>query len=169
MVDSKTERNPANLESFPTMATTRTGRPVGHAASATQAATRLSSAERAEAEALLARPEMLQRLRRDRSVLVKMPLDPTPETAPARLARLAVRQAGHLGEPPLDIEVPHPRFAQAVEAATAAPDKQQALIAATAVLEGPEAARAFQGHPPPPGEAMAHPRQTRRPTKRPSR
>lgn len=139
------------------MATTRTGPPVGRATSAADAPTRPSSAERAEAEALLARPEMLQRLRRDRSELVRMPLDPTPETAAARLARLAVRQAGHLGEPLLGIEVPHPRFAQAVEAATAASDEQQALIAATAVLEGPEAARVFQDHPPPPREAMPTP------------
>ena len=139
------------------MATTHTGQPMGYATSTTRPATRPTSAERTEAEALLTRPEMLQRLRRDRSELVEMPLDPTPETATGRLARLAVRQAGHQGEPALGIEVPHPRFAQAVEAATAAPDKQRALEAATAILKGPEAAKAFQDHPPPPGEAMANP------------
>ena len=133
------------------------GQPMGYATSTTRAATRPTPAERTEAEALLTRPEMLQRLRRDRSELVEMPLDPTPETATGRLARLAVRQAGHQGEPALGIEVPHPRFAQAVEAATAAPDKQRALEAATAILKGPEAAKAFQDHPPPPGEAMANP------------
>ena len=72
-----------------------------------------------------------------------MPIDPTPETAAARLARLALRQAGYWGDAPLDLDVPHPRFNEAVEAAAAAGDRDRALEAATSILQGPEAAAAF--------------------------
>ena len=57
-------------------------------------------AERAEVGALLNSPAMRRRLRRDRSQLVRMPIDPTPEAAAARLARLALRQAGYWATPP---------------------------------------------------------------------
>ena len=71
-----------------------------------------------------------------------MSIDPTPETAAARLARLALRQASYWDDTPLDLNVPHPRFNEAVEAAAAA-DKDTALEAATSILQGPEAAAAF--------------------------
>ena len=93
--------------------------------------------------ALLVRPEMIERLQRDPSEHIEAPSDPTPETAAVRLACLALRQAGLSGDPVLPVEVNHPRFAEAVEAAAAAPDRQRALKAATAILQGPEAAAAF--------------------------
>ncbi len=93
--------------------------------------------------ALLIRPEMVERLQRDSSEHIEAPADPTPETAAVRLACLALRQAGLFGDPRVPVNVNHPRFAEAVEAAAAAPDKQQALKAATAILQGPEAAAAF--------------------------
>ena len=86
---------------------------------------------------------MRSRLRRDRSQLVTMPIDPTPDTAAERLARLALRQAGYSGDKPPKLDVPHPRFAEAVAAAAATGDKDEALAAATAILEGPEALEAF--------------------------
>ena len=94
--------------------------------------------------ALLTRPEMIERLQRDSSEHIEAPADPTPETAAIRLACLALRQAG---APRLPVNVNHPRFAEAVEAAAAAPDRQQALEAATAILQGPEAAAAFELDP----------------------
>ena len=93
--------------------------------------------------ALLTRPEMIERLQRDSSQHIAAPAEPTPETAAIRLACLALRQAGLWGDLRLPVSVNHPRFAEAVEAAAAAPDKQQALKAATAILQGPEAAAAF--------------------------
>ena len=93
--------------------------------------------------ALLIRPEMIERLQRDSSEHIEAPADPTPETAAIRLACLALRQAGLWGDPRLPVNVNHPRFAEAVEAAAAAPDRQQALEAATAILQGPEAAAAL--------------------------
>ena len=77
-----------------------------------------------------------------------MPADPTPDTAAERLARLALGQAGYLGDKPPKLDVPHPRSDEAVEAAAAAGDKQRALEAATAILEGPEALEAFGSTPP---------------------
>ena len=41
------------------------------------------------------------------------------------------------------MNVPHSRFAEAVKAAAATPDEEQALVAATAILEGPEALAVF--------------------------
>ena len=93
--------------------------------------------------ALLTRPEMVERLQRDSSEHIEAPADPTPETAAVRLACLALRQAGLWGDPRLPVNVNHPRFAEAVEAAASAPDRQHALEAATAILDGPEAAAAF--------------------------
>ena len=92
---------------------------------------------------LLTRPEMIERFQRDSSAHIEAPADPTPETAAVRLACLALRQAGRWGDPRLPVNVNHPRFTEAVEAAAAAPDKQHALEAATAILQGPEAAAAF--------------------------
>ena len=97
----------------------------------------------ADHDALLIRPEMIERLQRDSSEHIEAPADPTPETAAVRLACLALRQAGLWGDPHRPVNVNHPRFAEAVEAAAAAPDRQQALDAATAILQGPEAAAAF--------------------------
>ena len=131
------------------MATTRTGPSMGRGAPHTPAGADVTAgrpptpAERTEAEALLTSPVMRRRLRRDRSQLVRRPIDPTPETAAASLARLALRQAGYWGDGPLDLDVAHPRFGDAIEAAAAATDKDSALEAATAILEGPDAAEAF--------------------------
>ena len=91
---------------------------------------------------LLNRPAMLERLRRDPSDSVPG-ADPTPETAAVRLACLAVLQAGRWGEPYGPVKIDHPRFEEAVAAAAAADDDKQAVEAATAILEGPEALEAF--------------------------
>ena len=79
----------------------------------------------------------------DSGVRLQIPAEPTPETAAVRLACLALRQAGRWGPPAPDVDVAHPRFTEAVEAAAAHDDEQQALDAATAILEGPEALEAF--------------------------
>ena len=92
---------------------------------------------------LLERPDVVEQLERDPSQLVEAPIHPTARTAAYRLARLALRQAGYWGDAPLDIDVAHPRFGEAVEAAAAAGDRDRALEAATAILQGPEAAAAF--------------------------
>ncbi len=89
--------------------------------------------------ALLARPDMMELLERDSSECVEMSIEPTAENAAMRLAHVALRQAGYWGPPDFDVDVAHPRFRQAVEAAAAAPDKQQAIEAARSILEGPEA------------------------------
>ena len=142
------ERNPATWSRSPTMSTTRTGPSVGRSAPDAPASSDMTAArpptpaERADVEALLTSPAMRRRLRRDHSQLVRMSIDPTPETAAARLARLALRQASYWDDTPLDLNVPHPRFNEAVEAAAAA-DKDTALEAATSILQGPEAAAAF--------------------------
>ena len=91
---------------------------------------------------LLNRPEMLERLRRDPADSIAG-VDPTHDTAAVRLACLAVLQAGRWGEPYGPVKIDHPRFEEAVEAAAAADDDKQAVKAATAILEGPEAAAAF--------------------------
>ena len=93
--------------------------------------------------ALLTRPTMIERLQRDTSEHIDAPAEPNAETAAMRLACLALRQAGVGGDQHMPVKVDHPRFAEAVEAAAAAPDRQQALEAATAILQGPEAAKAF--------------------------
>ena len=92
---------------------------------------------------LLERPDVVEQLERDPSQLVEAPIHPTAHTAAYRLARLALRQAGYWGGAPLDLDVPHPRFGEAVEAAAAARDRDRALEAAAAILQGPEAAAAF--------------------------
>ena len=135
------------------MATTRTGVAAGASAPDTAAdieataARPLTPAQRARVDELLTSPTLRGRLRRDRSQLVTMPLDPTPDTAAERLARLALRQAGYSGDSPQELNVPHPRFAEAIEAAAAAGDRDEALAAATAILEGPEALEAFGAKP----------------------
>lgn len=96
---------------------------------------------------ILTGPEMLRKLRSDHSEYVEMTEEPPQNVAVARLARLALRHAGFWGHPPSDVEVPHPRWAQAVEAAAAAHDKEQALEAARAILDGPEATQAFLAGP----------------------
>lgn len=131
------------------MATTRTGAAAGVGAPNVSAGTEATAArpptaaEQSRVEELLTSPSTRDRLRRDRSQLVTMPIDPTPDTAAERLARLALGQAGYLGDNPPKLDVPHPRFAEAVEAAAAAGDEERALTAATAILEGPEALEAF--------------------------
>ena len=93
--------------------------------------------------ALLASPDVVELLERDPSQLTEASIDPTSRSAAYRLARLALRQAGYWGDAPLDLEVPHPRFGKAVEAAAAAGDRDEALEAAAAILDGPEATVAF--------------------------
>lgn len=97
--------------------------------------------------ALLRRPDVLERLERDPSEAIAAGADPTPETAAVRLACLALGQAGRWGDPYGPVKINHPRFAEAVEAAAEADTDQDALEAATAILEGPEAAAAFGFEP----------------------
>lgn len=92
---------------------------------------------------LLERPDVQELLKPGGGSIIKASVDPTPDSAAARLACLALRQAGLWGEPQFAVEVAHPRFAEAVEAAVAACDEQQALEAALAILDGPEAAESF--------------------------
>jgi len=93
--------------------------------------------------ALLELPEVQDRLKPGGESVIEVPVDPDRETAATRLACLALRQAGFWGEANFEVEVAHPRFAEAVEAAAAAGDEQQALEAARKILEGPEAAEVF--------------------------
>lgn len=93
-------------------------------------------------QALLERPEMLERLRRDPADSIPG-VDPTTEAAAVRLACLAVLQAGRWGEPYGSVKTDHPRFEEAVEAAAAADDNKQAIEAAAAILEGPEVLQHF--------------------------
>ena len=80
---------------------------------------------------------------RDSDVRLELSGGPTPETAALRLGCLALGQSGRWGPPNPAVRVNHPRFAEAVEAAAALDDEQQALDAATAILEGPEALEVF--------------------------
>lgn len=94
-------------------------------------------------DAFFSRPDVIERLNRDPSECIVANVDPTPETAAARLARFAVRQAGRRGEPYGYVKVDHPRFEEAVKAAAAADDDKRAVEIATAILEGPDALKAF--------------------------
>jgi len=87
--------------------------------------------------ALLELPEVQDRLKPGGGSVIEAPVDPDSDTAATRLACLALRQAGFWGEVNFEVEVAHPRFAEAVEAAAAAGDEQQALEAARKILEGP--------------------------------
>ncbi len=93
--------------------------------------------------AQMSRSELEELFEPDSGVRLQIPAEPTPETAAVRLACLALRQAGRWGPPAYDVDVAHPRFAEAVEAAAAYDDEQQALDAATAILEGPEGLEVF--------------------------
>ena len=93
--------------------------------------------------ALLNPAELAELFEPDSGVRLQIPAEPTPDTAAVRLACLALGQAGRWGPPYPDVKVAHSRFAEAVEAAAAHDDEQQALDAATAILEGPEALEAF--------------------------
>lgn len=93
--------------------------------------------------AQMSRSELEGLFKRDPSERLEITGGPTPDTAAVRLACLALRQAGLWGPPYNDVSVAHSRFAEAVEAAAAADDEQQALASATAILEGPEALEAF--------------------------
>ena len=67
-----------------------------------------------------------------------------PEADTDTLACLAMRHAGLWGKPAFDVDIDHPLFVEAVEAArSAGPDEQAAFDAATAILEGPEALEAL--------------------------
>ena len=93
--------------------------------------------------ALLELPEVQDRLKPGVESVIEAPVDPDRDTAATRLACLALRQAGFWGEANFEVEVAHPRFAEAVEAAAAAGDEPQALETARRILEGPEAAEVF--------------------------
>ena len=93
--------------------------------------------------AQMERSELEELFKRDSSERLEITGRPTPDTAAVRLACLALRQAGLWGPPDHDVNVAHSRFAEAVEAAAAASDERQALDAATAILEGPEALEVF--------------------------
>jgi len=93
--------------------------------------------------AQMSRAELQELFKRDSTARLEITGGPTPETAAVRLACLALHQAEYWGPADPDLHVPHPRFAEAVAAAAAAPSEQQALEAAAAILEGPEAAAAF--------------------------
>lgn len=93
--------------------------------------------------ALLGRPEVQDRLKPGGESVIEAPVDPDRDTAATRLACLALRQAGFWGKTNFAVEVIHSRFAEAVEAAAAVGDEQQALEAARRILEGAEAAEVF--------------------------
>ena len=78
-------------------------------------------------------------------MFVEFPLRTTAESAAADLACLAVSRAQHHGTdlPSHSAADAHPRFAEAVAAAGASCDKEQAFEAALRILDGPEALEAF--------------------------
>jgi len=83
------------------------------------------------------RPDIQRLLDEDRSRLVPLPIDSTPETAADDVAYLAVFRARHTGgEADQQATDPHPLFGAAVDAARQAADEDSALLAAKAILSG---------------------------------
>ena len=89
--------------------------------------------------ALMSPSELQELFKQDSSERIDLSGKSAADIAAVQLACLALRQAGQWGPPAYDVEVAHPRFAEAVEAAASAGNEKQALAAATAILEGPEA------------------------------
>ena len=85
--------------------------------------------------ALQDRPDILRLLDEDRSRLVPLPIDSTPETAEDDMAYLAVFRARHAeDEDRHETADPHPCFDAAVAAARQALDEESAFLAAKAAL-----------------------------------
>ena len=89
--------------------------------------------------ALMSPSELQELFKQDSSERIDLSGKSAADIAAVQLACLALRQAGQWGPPAYDVEVAHPRFAEAVEVAASADNERQALAAATAVLEAPEA------------------------------
>lgn len=87
--------------------------------------------------ALQDRPDILRLINGDRSRLVPLPIDSTPETADDDMAYLAVYRARHAaGQARHETPDIHPRFDAALAAARQAPDEESAFQAARAALGG---------------------------------
>ena len=90
---------------------------------------------------LVLRPDVQELLKPGGRPVFESPTGHTPESDTSDLACLAMRQAGLWGEPAFEVDVDHPLFDKAVEAAEAAgPDEQRAFDAAQAALGGEEPA-----------------------------
>ena len=93
--------------------------------------------------ALLERPEMIERLQRDASEHIEAPADPTPGTAAVRLACLAMRQAGLWVTRSWRSRLTTPASLRQSRLPPRPQTGAKPSRAATAILEGPEAAEAL--------------------------
>ena len=88
---------------------------------------------------LILHPDVQELLKPGGRPVFESPTDPTLESDTSELACLAMRQAGVWGTPAFDVDIDHPLFEKAVEAAeSAGPNEQRAFDAAQAALEGKE-------------------------------
>ena len=90
---------------------------------------------------LICRPDVQELLKPGGGPVFESPTASSTEADTDALACLAMRQAGLWGEPAFDVDIDHPLFDKAVEAAkSAGPDEQDAFNAAQATIEGKEVA-----------------------------
>ena len=90
---------------------------------------------------LVLRPDVQELLKPGGRPVFDSPNGRTPESDTSDLACLAMRQAGLWGKPAFEVDVDHPLFSKAVDAAkSAGSDEQRAFDAAQAALGGDETA-----------------------------
>ena len=95
--------------------------------------------------ALMARPDIRRLLELDRDRFIAVPIHTTPESAPIELANLAVRQSRRTAKEGVEqVAIPHPRFEEAVAAARAESDEDQAFEVAKQILDDEDAWAVFQ-------------------------
>ena len=95
--------------------------------------------------ALMARPDIRRLLELERDRFISVPIHTTPESAPVELANLAVRQSRRTAKEGVEqVAIPHPRFEEAVAAARAESDEDQAFEVAKQILDDEDAWAVFQ-------------------------
>ena len=95
--------------------------------------------------ALMARPDILRLLELERDRFIAVPIHTTPESASIELANLAVRQSRRTVKDGAEqVEIPHPRFEEAVAAARAEHDEDKAFEVAKQILDDEHAWAVFQ-------------------------
>ena len=93
----------------------------------------------------MARPDILRLLELERDRFIAVPIHTTPESAPIELANLAVRQSRRTADEGVEqVTIPHPRFEEAVAAARAEPDEDEAFEVAKQILDDEDAWAVFQ-------------------------